>query len=287
MNAENDLSKLLVQIKNSISKEFLIGKDRFLWFFEMMRDIKESLGNLQTSSGITSTKFARFKHESIRRYEVCKFNDNPTYFGVRDGAIKWLCENKVIEKSKIVDIKDKEGTNHPLTSNYVVSVDVEKFDKVFKLFEEEYERRVKNNPDIYDDFWGLLNDEVVEVARELFKIGKYKPSVLESFKHFDNKLKELNGEKLSENTNFGVALINKCICPKKGEPAKWLVNKNVKNSKYIQEAYCKIIIGIYGLCRNEAAHTTKKYSRKEAIHNLHLASLLFDLISEPEVKKGI
>lgn len=128
-----------------------------------------------------------------------------------------------------------------------------------------------------DTFWKILHPLVTEVAKPRFESRHYADSVESALKElndvvkkevFNRTGKDLDGKELME---FAFSA-NSTVLP--------LGDKTTLTGKSLQVGYMQLFAGSMTGVRNPKAHSNVDISAEQAIHFLHLASLLFFKLEE-------
>ncbi len=121
------------------------------------------------------------------------------------------------------------------------------------------------------DFWSIIHDIIVRVAKDRFDDGYYADAAESAFKEINMTIKDIVKTKTGEELD-GVSLMRKAFHPT--DPVIFLSDLSSDTAKNIQDGYMQIFAGSMMGIRNPKAHGNLTINREIAIHFIFLASLL-------------
>jgi uncharacterized protein (TIGR02391 family) len=127
------------------------------------------------------------------------------------------------------------------------------------------------------DFWSLLNEEVVKIAKGRFDAGHYADCVEATLKELNSVMKALV-KKAGGKEMDGADLMHTALSPR--SPIIVLDDLGTDSGRSEQAGYMEIFAGAMTGIRNPKAHENRTITKKRAIHHLFLASLLFNRLEE-------
>lgn len=127
------------------------------------------------------------------------------------------------------------------------------------------------------DFWSMIHEDIIKVAKNKFEDGYYADAVESAFKEINKRVKEIVKNKTGEELD-GAALMYKAFSER--TPVIILDNLSTETGKNIQKGYMQIFAGAMIGIRNPKAHENIIISKERATHFIFLASLLMYKLDE-------
>ena len=127
------------------------------------------------------------------------------------------------------------------------------------------------------DFWFMIHESIIRVAKDKFEDGYYADAVESAFKEINKRVKEIVKDKTSDEID-GAGLMTTAFSPNK--PIITLDDLSSQSGRDIQKGYMQIFAGAMTGIRNPKAHDNITISRERAIHFIFLASLLMHKLDE-------
>ncbi len=127
------------------------------------------------------------------------------------------------------------------------------------------------------DFWGMIHEDIIRVAKNKFEDGYYADAVESAFKEINKRVKEIIKNKTGEELD-GASLMYKAFSEK--TPVIVLDDLFSETGRNIQKGYMQIFAGAMIGIRNPKAHENITISKERAIHFIFLASLLIYKLDE-------
>jgi len=121
------------------------------------------------------------------------------------------------------------------------------------------------------DFWSMVHESVVKVAKDKFEDGYHADAVESSFKEINARVKEILRNKTGKELD-GSKLMNYAFSEK--SPVIVLADLSTETGRNIQKGFMQIFAGAMTGIRNPHAHENIPISRERATHFIFLASLL-------------
>jgi len=120
-------------------------------------------------------------------------------------------------------------------------------------------------------FWDILHPDIVDIAKPRYENGQFADSVEAALKEINTRVKNI--VKQSTGSEYdGADLMNKAFSA--NSPILILDDLETEDGKSIQKGYMQIFAGSMTGIRNPKAHSNIILEKNDAIHLLHLASLL-------------
>lgn len=143
---------------------------------------------------------------------------------------------------------------------------------------------LKTSSDEIDfDFWPLIHQDIVRIARVKFNFRMYSDSVRASLVEIEDKVrlivKKKTGKELSGDALMRVAF-------SLNNPVVVLDDLSTQEGKDIQKGYMDIFAGAMVGIRNPKSHRNFEIDKTQAIHFLFLASLFMRMIDIPKLTKN-
>lgn len=127
------------------------------------------------------------------------------------------------------------------------------------------------------DFWSMIHENIIRVAKNKFEDGYYADAVESAFKEINRLAKEIMKNKTGEELD-GASLMYKAFSEK--NPVIILDDLSSETGRNIQKGYMQIFAGVMTGIRNPKAHENITISKERAIHFIFLASLLMYKLDE-------
>ena len=121
------------------------------------------------------------------------------------------------------------------------------------------------------DFWSMVHESIVKVAKDKFEDGYPADAVESSFKEINARVKEILRNKTGKELD-GASLMNNAFSEK--SPVIVLADLSTETGRNIQKGFMQIFAGAMTGIRNPHAHENIPISRERATHFIFLASLL-------------
>nr|QNO47578.1 hypothetical protein HEDHIHPB_00007 [Methanosarcinales archaeon ANME-2c ERB4] len=121
------------------------------------------------------------------------------------------------------------------------------------------------------DFWSMVHESVVKVAKDKFEGGYHADAVESSFKEINARVKEILRNRTGKELD-GASLMTNAFSEK--SPVIVLADLSTETGRNIQKGFMQIFAGAMTGIRNPHAHENIPISREKATHFIFLASLL-------------
>lgn len=125
--------------------------------------------------------------------------------------------------------------------------------------------------------WTIMHPEVTEIAKRRFESGHYADAVESTFKHINNRVKNIYKEAAGVEMD-GVPLMRKAFTIT--NPIILLDDLDTASGKNIQQGYMDMFAGSIAAIRNPKAHDNIDITEERCIHFLVLGSLLLNKLAE-------
>lgn len=145
-------------------------------------------------------------------------------------------------------------------------------DFVIKLYKPS---RINHSPNW--DFWSLIHQSIISVAKSRFDSGHHADAVEAAMKEVNVRVKQIY-KNISGSEDDGASLMKNAFSVR--NPRIVLGDISTESGKNIQQGYMEIFSGAMMGIRNPKAHENITISKDRAIHFLFLASLLMNKIDE-------
>ena len=132
--------------------------------------------------------------------------------------------------------------------------------------------------DSIQNFWDIIHNDIIIVAKDKFEAAHYEDAALASFKEVNIRVKTLYINKTGDETKDGRPLMFKAFDV--DDPVIFLNDLSNTAEKDVQEGYKFIFGGAIQGIRNPLAHVHVKMDKETALHNIFLASLLMFKLDE-------
>jgi uncharacterized protein (TIGR02391 family) len=130
------------------------------------------------------------------------------------------------------------------------------------------------------DFWSIIHNSIVSVAKEKFEDEHFADAAESAFKEVNTRVKGIVKNKIGEELD-GANLMFKAFPSR--NPLIILGDLSTETGRNIQEGYLHIFAGAMLGIRNPKAHDNITISRERAIHFIVLASLLMYKLDEATI----
>jgi len=127
------------------------------------------------------------------------------------------------------------------------------------------------------EFWGMIREEIIRVAKNKFEDEYYADAVESAFKEINKQVKEIVKNKTGEELD-GARLMHRAFSEQ--NPIIVLDDLSSETGKNIQKGYMQIFAGAITGIRNPKAHENITISKERAVHFIFLASLLMYKLGE-------
>ena len=127
------------------------------------------------------------------------------------------------------------------------------------------------------DFWSMIHESIIDVAKDKFEHGFYADAVESAFKEINTQVKKIVMAKTGEELD-GASLMYKALSER--DPIIVLDVLSSETGRNIQKGYMQIFAGAMTGIRNPKAHENITIGRERAIHFIFLASLLMYKLDE-------
>lgn len=127
------------------------------------------------------------------------------------------------------------------------------------------------------DFWGIIHEDIIEVAKDKFEDEYYADAVESALKEVNSHVKSIVKSRTGAELD-GASLMHKAFSMNK--PIIVLNDLSDETGRNIQLGYMQIFAGTMTGIRNPKAHANITISRERAIHFIFLASLLMHKLNE-------
>lgn len=127
------------------------------------------------------------------------------------------------------------------------------------------------------DFWSMIHEDIVRVAKNKFEYGYYADAVESALKEINKRVKEITKNKTGEELD-GAKLMYRAFSER--NPVVVLEDLSSETGRNIQKGYMQIFAGAMMGIRNPKAHENITISRERATHFIFLASLLIHKLDE-------
>lgn len=205
-------------------------------------------------------------------------NHRDNYCDLRWKAVEFLKTKEVLRNFELLkgihrwDGKLEIHLNENPITEALAGIKSMTFKEVVNIVSTEYKKRNKGSTqECHTDFWTIIHPEVTKVAKSRFESGHFADSVEAAFKEINSIIKDIVKNKTGNELD-GADLMNTAFSPK--NPLIVLDDLSTESGKNIQLGYMQIFAGSMTGIRNPKAHSNIQISDKEAIHFLHLASIL-------------
>ena len=130
------------------------------------------------------------------------------------------------------------------------------------------------------EFWDSLHEVVASSSKQLFENGHYAESVEAAFLEITVRIKNIVRERLGDDVD-GTMAMQKAFSV--NNPLIKVSDITTRTGKDIQQGLMELFTGSVRYIRNPHAHEKISMGKNEAVHKLHLASLLMSEIDRSEV----
>jgi uncharacterized protein (TIGR02391 family) len=130
-------------------------------------------------------------------------------------------------------------------------------------------KETANPPEL--DFWSMIHESIIKVAKDKFEDGYPADAVESSFKEINARVKDILRNKKGKELD-GASLMNNAFSEK--SPVIVLADLSTETGRNIQKGFMQIFAGAMTGIRNPHAHENIPISRERATHFIFLASLL-------------
>ncbi len=124
-----------------------------------------------------------------------------------------------------------------------------------------------------ENFWGFINENIVEISKGKFDHGYYLDAVTTAFQAIYKKISDIIHERTGEKLT-GETLMKKAFCV--DEPIIVIDNISSKEGIALQKGFCGIFTGIYSGIDKPGPTATKK----ELVQLLFVAGLLMSKLDD-------
>ena len=176
------------------------------------------------------------------------------------------------EENDLIECKGCNGTGR-LENGIVKTI----FKKCDSCDGKGYIELHKGGPNYTYDFWQLIDERILSVAKPRFENNLYADAVEAAFKELNSIIKSVVLNKTNIEID-GKNLMEKAFSL--DNPIIRLADLNTENGKNIQKGFLQIYSGAMTGIRNPKAHSNLNITKELSIHYLFLASLLISMISD-------
>ncbi len=130
------------------------------------------------------------------------------------------------------------------------------------------------------DFWSIIHNSIVSVAKKKFEDGHYADAAESAFKEINTRVKVIVKTKTGKELDGANLMF--CAFPNKN-PLIILGDLATETGRNIQEGYLHIFAGAMLGIRNPKAHENITIGKERAMHFIVLASLLMHKLDEATI----